>query len=116
MSEKDKRQHSRIDSVNLLNYVYLDENGKEIAQGMGRTLNVSKAGILLETHTPFEMNHLLTLEIGLEEPIVHITGKFIYIRKNEAGKFESGIQFVKIEGSSAPVLDDYITAFRGKKG
>jgi hypothetical protein len=82
---EEKRKHSRIDSVNLLNYVYFDENQEEENQGMGRTLNVSESGILLETHNPIDTSHFVSLTIGFKEDVVEIKGKVIYKKENDEG-------------------------------
>jgi hypothetical protein len=51
MTSENKRKHERIQSLNL-SYICLDEDANIIKQGMGRTLNISESGILLETHFP----------------------------------------------------------------
>jgi c-di-GMP-binding flagellar brake protein YcgR len=109
---KQKRKHDRIGSLNLLNYVCLDENNDEVNQGMGRTLNVSQGGILLETHVPLDKNHIISLSIGLENELVKILGTIIYCREGEKGKSESGIEFQDINETSLQILNRYIIAFR----
>ena len=54
MDQEDKRKNQRIDSHNLLTYSCLDKNGAVITQGMGRTLDVSEGGILLETQAKLD--------------------------------------------------------------
>jgi len=110
--EKQKRKHHRIGSLNLLNYVCLDENHNEVNQGMGRTLNVSQGGILLETHIPIDKRHIISLSIGLENELVDIEGKVVYCRNGKEGKFESGIEFQSINEKSLKLLNRYIVAFR----
>ncbi|WP_054031431.1 PilZ domain-containing protein [Desulfatitalea tepidiphila] len=111
MTNEEKRKHSRIDSVNLLNYVYFDENEEEENQGMGRTLNVSESGILLETHSPMDARRTVSLTIGFKEDVVDIKGKVVYMRKMENNMFESGIEFFDIDQSANIVLKKYIEAF-----
>ena len=53
MNTNEKRKHPRVNALNL-SYICLDEDQQVIKQGMGRTLNVSESGILLETHFPIE--------------------------------------------------------------
>ena len=100
MTNEEKRKHSRIDSVNLLNYVYFDENEDEENQGMGRTLNVSESGILLETHSPMDARRVVSLTIGFREDVIDIKGRVVYMRKKEDGMFESGIEFFDLNESS----------------
>ena len=112
---KQKRKHDRIDSLNLLNYVCLDEKDEETIQGMGRTLNVSKGGILLETHIALDQCSAISLAIGLEDELIDIIGKIVYCRKGKDKKYESGIEFSEINEAELKILNKYIIAFRKQK-
>ena len=46
---KRKRKHPRAASENLVGYACLTEDAMELKQGIGKTLNISKGGMLLET-------------------------------------------------------------------
>ncbi len=113
MAPQEKRKHARIDSLNL-SYFCLDENNQIIKQGMGRTLNVSESGILLETHFPIEKKHTIALTVGLEEDLVEITGRLVHSRTNDDGKHEVGIEFLKINAKARKVLKQFIDAFQLK--
>jgi hypothetical protein len=115
MTNEEKRKHSRIDSLNLLNYVYSDESGDGSTQGMGRTLNVSESGILLETHTPININIIISLTIGLEEDVVEIKGRIIYTQENDDKKYESGIEFFDVDDKAKEILKKYIAAFNARQ-
>jgi len=107
----ENRKHKRIHSTNLLNYVCLDEKGEAFAQGMGRTLNVSESGILLETHASLDPQTSVSLTIGMEEQIIDIQGTAVYSNKNADGTYETGIEFVDVEASELTVLQKFIQAF-----
>ena len=107
----EKRKHSRVDSIYLLNYVNRGENDKEFMQGMGRTINVSESGIMLETHVPFSENDTIDVVVGLKEDMVTIRGKVIFTRATETARYQSGIQFLAIEDASVDTLRRYIDAF-----
>ena len=114
--KKDKqRKHERIDSLNLLNYTGFDKNGEKTLQGMGRTLNVSQGGILLETHLSFPQDCHISLTIGLEDEMIDIEGKIVYSREGENRKYESGIEFFEINEDCMRILNKYIVAFREQK-
>ena len=114
MPVKEKRKHARIHALNL-SYICLDENDKIVKQGMGRTLNVSESGILLETHFPIEVDHLVLLSMGLEEDIVDIKGKPVHIKRNEQGLHEVGIKFLEFGKSTGKTLKKFIKAFESKR-
>ena len=108
MNSDNKRKHERIQSLNL-SYICLDEDQNIVKQGMGRTLNISESGILLETHFPIETKHVLQLTISLEEDLLDIQGKPVHIRANKKGKYEIGIQFFDLDENSAEVLKKFIS-------
>jgi c-di-GMP-binding flagellar brake protein YcgR len=107
----EKRKHSRVDSIYLLNYVNLDENNKEFVQGMGRTINVSESGIMLETHVALKENDKVDVVVGIKEDMVTIRGKVVFTRDTETGRYQSGIEFLTIEDASLETLRRYIEAF-----
>lgn len=83
---------------------------------MGRTLNVSKGGILLETHIPMSLDDTISLNIGIGDVTVDIDGKVIYFRNAKIkGRFESGIEFLEMDNYSKGLLEKYIAAFRESK-
>lgn len=114
MTTKEKRGHYRINSQNLLNYACYDDQDNLVKQGMGRTLNVSETGILLETHVELEAGSRTELTIGLEEDLVTIQGRIVYVKSGQEGKFESGIHFFDIDAKAHEVLKKYIQAFQEK--
>ena len=107
----EKRKHARINSLNL-SYICLDENNKIVKQGMGRTLNVSESGILLETNFPVDTKHKVKLTIGLEEDIIELQGCPVHSKKNDKNLFEVGIEFQKSDESTKKILKRFIKAFR----
>ncbi len=113
MGLDERRKFYRVDSINLLNYVYRTNGGEEELQGMGRTLNISESGILLETHVPIEEGFVLSLMIGLEDDlVVVIKGTVVFMLPNAKGRFESGIKFLEMDDKSFKTLKAYIAAFR----
>ena len=112
MIKKDKRHYSRFNSLNLLSYVCIDKTDQIVAQGIGRTLNVSEGGILLETHIQIDTKCKMLLTIGFEEDLADIEGKIAHSNPREGGMFESGIHFLEINEKASRVLKKYIKAFK----
>jgi hypothetical protein len=111
MATQEKRKHARFSSLNL-SYVCLDENDQIVKQGMGRTLNVSESGILLETSFPIDKTHTVTLTLGLEEELVDIKGRPVHIRTNKDGKHEVGIEFFDSDKKARKTLKKFIDTFQ----
>lgn len=112
MTTRNQRRHDRIDSLNLLNYVQLDENDNAVFQGMGRTLNVSESGMLLETHVPLELNKMVLLTIGLEEDLVDIKGEVVHSKSGKVERYEAGIRFTELDETAQQILAIYVKIFR----
>ena len=112
MTTEDKRKHARINALNLISYSCIDETDQTLAQGMGRTLNVSEDGILLETHVLIDPKYTVALAIGLEDDMVNIKGKVVYSKPGKEEKYESGIEFIKTTESALEILKRYIEVFR----
>ena len=107
----DNRQYKRFDSGNLLSYVCVDVNDKVVQQGMGKTLDVSEGGILLETHVVIDVEYDILLSIGFEDEMADIRGNTIYARKREDGMTESGIKFLNVTAEGLTILKEFIKKF-----
>jgi len=105
-----------MDSLNLLEYVLIDDKGEIVTRAMGRTLNISEKGILLETHIPLEPAQVLLITIGLEEDLVDIKGQVKHAEKRDEATFGSGIEFLEIDDEGSRVIQNYLEAFKVFKG
>lgn len=115
MTREDKRKFIRINSLNL-SYVLVDGEGEADRQTMGRTLDVSEAGIRLETHLAVEKGSHLMLSIGLEDELVDIKGHVIHSKENRDGKCELGIEFINPDDATQSIIKKFIKAFRSQRG
>lgn len=111
MTINDKRHHPRISALNLISYSCIDETDEVVAQGMGRTLNVSEDGILLETHVAIDPKYSIALAIGLEDELLNIKGSVTHSASGKDEKFEAGIEFIEIDDTTIDILKKYIQAF-----
>lgn len=115
MASKDKRKAPRVDSLNLISYVVFDEADNAVRQGMGRTLNISKTGICLDTYKPLSRRQKVALTIGLEDNLVDIIGQVVHVRKRQNGRFDNGIDFVEMDQNQQSVLGRFLTAYYESK-
>jgi len=112
MTDFEKRKNPRVDSHNLISYVLLDENDNPVRQGMGRTLNLSESGILLETHAFIDPQFIVSFTVSLEDEIMDIKGKVAYYKKYDDKRFESGIQFIETAESEKMILKQFAEIFK----
>ena len=111
MGINEKRHHPRINALNLIFYSCIDATESVVAQGMGRTLNVSEEGILLETHVSIDPKYTIELAIGLEDELINIKGSIIFSTSGKDEKFEAGIEFVETDDATIEILKKYIKVF-----
>jgi len=108
---KERRRYIRPESLNLLDYLIVDEQGRSGEYSMARTLNVSKGGILIETHTPLPQGMQVMITLGLRDQLIDVMGRIVYTVR-EAGWSQNGIEFFHISDHDRRILDSYIAAFR----
>ena len=104
----DERQFKREDSVNIVDYVMLGEDGEPESSGMGRTINVGARGLLLETFTPLKDQRVLLVTLGLENDMIELKGRITYIGTSEEKIFRSGIEFMEIDEEGKRVLHKFL--------
>jgi len=114
MSMIEKRRHPRVDSLNL-SYVCIDEGGNITAEGMGRTLNVSESGILLETHFAMMQGQTISLTIAIGEYLLDIKGQVIRCIRSEENTFLTGIEFYGLDLEGFAILRKFITLFQNQE-
>ena len=111
MRMNEKRQHHRINALNLISYSCIDATESVVAQGMGRTLNVSEDGILLETHVSIDPEYTIELAIGLEDELINIKGSIIYTKPGKDEKYQAEIEFLETDTATTEILKKYIKVF-----
>jgi len=108
----EKREHRRFNSTNLLSYACINTENIVVQQGMGKTLDVSQGGILLETHVPIDPSHKVHLDIGFRDEVVKMVGDVVYTRTGQSGRSESGIHFVEHSEKDHEILLRFIDGFQ----
>lgn len=83
-------------------------------RGMGRTLNISRKGLLFETHVPFRPNQLIILTVAVENDTVELNGRVRHVRRS-TDKYLSGIEFLHMGEGVELVLDRYLESFRSSR-
>lgn len=115
MSSSEKRRHIRIKALNL-SHIDIDDSDATVKQGMGRTLNVSQSGILLETPFALETGQMLKIALGLEDEVLEVAGSVIYAKVTSEGRWEAGVKFDRPPVAKVAALGRYIDAFRRASG
>ncbi|HID02345.1 MAG TPA: PilZ domain-containing protein [Desulfobacterales bacterium] len=111
MDNSENRNYIRLDSLNLLDYLIIDREGRQTTYSMGRTLDVSEQGMKLEVTHSVASGDTLLITVGLENDLVDLTGECIHCKKNQ-NRYILGIEFSDISDEGLQILKKYIVAFK----
>ena len=106
----ERRRYIRPEALNLLDYIVVDEKGRQGEYSMARTLNISKGGILMETHRLLPLGQQVMITLGLEDQLIDVMGRIVYATSS-SGRHQQGIEFFHVSDSDKRILDTYVTAF-----
>jgi hypothetical protein len=90
----ENRAHPRVETSNLISFLCLDAARKATHQGMGKALDGSKSGLMLESSDPIEADYVSLLATDLDNRLIEILGKVAYSRPSRSGCYKTGIQFM----------------------
>jgi len=110
----EKRKYIRHDTIHLIDYLVLDQEGNSGTYSMGRTLDVSANGLKLETSQPLEIGSKLQITVGLANELVDLTGTISHSHAAR-GKFIAGISFNGINSDAKRIFALYVNAFNTMK-
>ena len=108
----EKRKHPRVSTLNLFSYVCLDENDNTVGEGMGRTLDISQGGLLIETRDKIEAKYIMLLAVGFENELIDIKCEVVYSRRSESTMFESGVRFLESNDRMRNIIEELTKSFK----
>src|SRR4030042_4861827 len=94
---EEQRKYYRAKTVNLLSYECIDGDGNPLNQGMGRILDISQGGLLMETKAPIEAEYIRIESLDIKEKPIKIKGKFVYCKEAEPKTFHTGVRFTETD-------------------
>lgn len=110
----ERRQSERHDSVDLLDYVVVDPDGEKTEYSMGRSLNISEAGILMETSKKLSIGSLVIITLDLGEELIEVQGKVVYINYS-ADRYKTGVRFLNKSEHVIKALKTFIQTLGEKR-
>ena len=113
--EMEQRKYTRVETCNLISYLLIRENGKITEQGMGRALNISQGGILLETTRLILSEHISLMSVDLDNNLIEIKGNIVYSKGNGSGMIVNGVRFQGKHGEIIQFAAKLIKAFHIRK-
>jgi len=110
----ERRQFPRVRTDNPITYALINEKGTNIGQGIGRAINVSQSGILLETFEYIGSKYLFLVSTDIEEKMVEIVGKVVFSREISKSVFNSGIHLMGEHEDNVKFRRELIRVFHRK--
>jgi c-di-GMP-binding flagellar brake protein YcgR len=108
--DNERRHNPRQPSIDLLDYFVIDKQGEKGEYSLGRTLNISNGGILLETPKRLQIEDRIMITLDLEEELVEITGVIVHAAVS-AGRYRAGIKFLHLDERTSRFITNFIKAF-----
>ncbi|MDR9500280.1 MAG: PilZ domain-containing protein [Desulfurivibrionaceae bacterium] len=102
-----QRKHIRTNSLNL-SFFCTDPEDHVLAQGMGRTLNLSESGILLESTTRLEPGQAVDMEIALQNDLINARGVVAHSSATDRDHYQTGLEFTKISSADLEILKKHL--------
>jgi hypothetical protein len=115
MDAKDRRKHTRVKTNNLISHESISTEGQIVSRSMGKALNVSRSGILLETAYPIEAEYVSLTTVDLDNNLMEMKGRLIYCRETDSGIYQSGINFTGSEDETAKFAVKLIKLYHHQK-
>jgi hypothetical protein len=82
---------------------------------MGRALDVSTSGLMLESSDPIETDRVSLFSTDLDDSLIEIVGKVVYSRKSQTGSYKNGIQFIGSSSDNTRFAASLIKSFHYRR-
>ena len=115
MYTTDRRKYQRAETSNLISYESIDKDGETVFNSMGRALNVSRSGIMLEIANLIKAEYVSLTTVDLENNLINLRGQLIYCRKTDSGLYKVGIRFTASEEENAEFAVKLIRLYHFQK-
>jgi hypothetical protein len=111
---RKKPRHKRLETLNLVSLSHKDQNGHVDLEIVGRTLDLSEGGILLECSqaVPSE-NKEVEVILGIREHVIKVKGEIVHMRDLEDGNIGLGIAFRDLSADNARIINGFMSEDEG---
>jgi hypothetical protein len=115
MRQFEKRRHVRVETSNCILYESHENEETIVSRSMGKAINISQSGILLETPSPIEVEAVTLVTADLEGKLIEINGKVIYCRETDSGIYQSGVSFIGSDEETAKFALKLVKLYHHRK-
>lgn len=104
---QERRRYPRVGSHNLISYTHFDDQNVPDEGGMGRTMDLSKGGVTIQTHKPLSIDSGLEITIALAEKIITARGRVVHVDKIDGDRYDIGVNFTQIGEEDLKAILEY---------
>ncbi|UCG05885.1 MAG: PilZ domain-containing protein [Desulfobacterales bacterium] len=115
MERVEKRKHARVETSNHILYESMDNEGQIVSRSMGKAINISRSGIMLETPYPIEANNVTLVTVDIENDLIEMTCRLIYCRETDSGVYQAGFSFIGSDEDTAKFAVKLIKLYHHRK-
>ena len=110
MSKKrPKPRHKRLETLNLASLSHKDSDGRIDLEIVGRTLDLSEGGMLLEcSQTVPSENKEVEVILGIREHVIKVKGEIVHMRDLEDENIGLGIAFKDLSEDDAQIISGFM--------
>jgi hypothetical protein len=110
LTEKFRKSRTRrLETLNLVSFTHRDTDDRVDLEAVGRTLDLSEGGILLEIPQPVPSgNTEVDVTLGIREHVIRALGEIIHQRSLENGNFGVGIAFKNLSSEDSRVIKNFL--------
>lgn len=103
------QRNKRFETLNLVSLIHRDAEGRVDLEAVGRTLDLSEGGILLEIPDPVPRgNNEVWLTLGIRDHVFEATGQIVHQRQLENGNLAIGISFKDLPAQWSQVIARFL--------
>lgn len=107
----DRRKEPRVGSVHLVHveeYWYPPGANHRTDEAIGRTLDLSRAGLRLELDRPLHPCSRVRLDLALRDALLRLEGRIRWVRETDPGRHEMGIELALPGPEEADALEAFL--------
>jgi hypothetical protein len=110
LTEKPKQSRTRrLETLNLVSFTHKDPAGRVDLESVGRTLDLSEGGILLEIPQPVPAgNTEVDVTLGIRDHVINTLGEIVHQRELENGNYGIGIAFKNLSEEDSKVVIKFL--------
>ena len=115
MEPVEKRKNARVETSNHILYESMDNEGHIVRRSMGKAINISQSGIMLETPYPIDSSNVTLVTVDIDNNLIEMTSSLIYCKETDSGMYQAGFSFVGSDEEKAKFAMKLIKLYHHRK-